>query len=198
MSLIIALTGGIASGKSTVSKMLIEIGVTVIDADVESRLAVEKGEKAYNDIVQFFGEDILENDGSLNRAKLGAVIFNDEEKRITLNSIVHPAVRDRVESKKEKAKMNGEKVIILDIPLFFESKQQYKVDQSVLVYVDEETQLERLMKRNHYSEEEARARINSQMPLQEKVKLADKVIDNNGTIEDTERQLKEIVTQWGI
>ncbi|MBM4762521.1 dephospho-CoA kinase [Bacillus sp. B15-48] len=198
MSLIIGLTGGIASGKSTVSQMLTEMGITVIDADVESRLAVEKGEKAYNDIVRYFGKDILDENGVINRAKLGAIIFNDEEKRLVLNSIVHPAVRERMEEKKEQAIQKGEKVVVLDIPLLIEGENQYSVDKILLIYVDEEMQLRRLMERNHFSVEEARSRINSQMPLKEKVKHADKVIDNNGTIEETAEQVKKIVSSWGI
>jgi dephospho-CoA kinase len=192
MSLIIGLTGGIASGKSTVSKMLAEKGFTIIDADVESRLAVEQGEQAYNDIVRYFGRDILDKEGNINRAKLGAIIFNDEEKRRALNSIVHPAVRKRMDHKKAQAIENGEEIIVLDIPLLIEGIKEYTFDQIVLVFADEATQL----KRYQFSEEEARARINSQMPLKDKLKYADKVIDNNGTIDDTNRQVNEIIAQW--
>lgn len=198
MSLTIGLTGGIASGKSTVSKMLTEMGMTVIDADIEARLAVEKGEKAYNDIVDYFGEEVLQEDGSLNREKLGAIVFHDEAKRMALNSFVHPAVRGRMLAKKEKAEQGGEKAIILDIPLLIESKLQFMSDKILLVFVDEETQLKRLMQRNSLSEKEAQARIKSQMPLKDKVEYADEVINNNGTIEETEQQLKQILTRWGI
>lgn len=198
MSLTIGLTGGIASGKSTVSKMFAEMGITVIDADIEARLAVEKGEKAYNDIVDYFGEEVLHQDGTIDRARLGAIIFNNEEKRLALNSFVHPSVRSRMLAKKEKAEMEGEPAIVLDIPLLFESRLQYMADKVILVYVDESTQLERLMNRNGLGEEEARARIMSQMPLKEKVRLADFVIDNNGSIEETEKQLKQILAKWNV
>jgi dephospho-CoA kinase len=198
MSLTIGLTGGIASGKSTVSKMLIDMGISVIDADIEARLAVEQGETAYNDIVRYFGEEILDQDGNINREKLGTIVFHDEEKRKALNSFVHPAVRERMLSKTEKAKQNGEKAIVLDIPLLIEGNLQYMADKILLVYVNEETQLQRLMERNQYSEEEALARIKSQMPIGEKVQHADKVIDNNGTIAETKQQLEEILAQWGI
>jgi dephospho-CoA kinase len=198
MSLTIGLTGGIASGKSTVSKMLREIGIPVIDADIEARLAVEQGEAAYNDIVRYFGKDILDQDGNINREKLGLIVFHDEEKRKALNSFVHPAVRERMLAKVEEAKQNKEKAIVLDIPLLIEGNLQYMADKILLVYVNEETQLQRLMERNHYSKEEALARINSQMPIAEKVKHADKVIDNNGTIAETKQQLEQILAQWGI
>jgi dephospho-CoA kinase len=198
MSLVIGLTGGIASGKSTVSAMFAEMGVTVIDADIEARLAVEKGEKAYNDIVSHFGAGILEENGGINRQKLGSIIFNDEEKRKMLNSIVHPAVRERMAHKRQKAEAANEKAIVLDIPLLFESKLTGLVEKIILVYVDEKTQLERLMMRNNFSVDEALSRIKSQMPLKDKVDLADEVIDNSGSIEESRTQLMAILSKWGI
>lgn len=198
MPLVVGLTGGIASGKSTVSSMLKEKGITVIDADLEARLAVEKGEPAYNEIVSYFGKEVLLEDGTINRAKLGSIIFNDEEKRLKLNSIVHPNVRKRMLDKKDQAIRNGEKLIIMDIPLLIESKLTYMTDKILLVYVDEKTQLKRLMERNHYSEDEALSRINSQMPLKEKVSLSDAVINNNGTIEESKNQLNRILKEWDI
>jgi len=198
MSLVIGLTGGIASGKSTVSAMFTDMGITVIDADIEARLAVEPGEKAYNDIVSHFGTDILEDDRTINRPKLGEIIFNNEEKRLLLNSIVHPAVRERMAQKRKQAEAADEKAVVLDIPLLFESKLTELVEKIIVVYVDEQTQLERLMKRNGFSEEEASARIKSQMPLKDKVSLADAVIDNTGNIEQSKQQLMEILTEWEI
>lgn len=198
MSLTIGLTGGIASGKSTVSKMLTDLGIPVIDADIEARLAVEQGETAYNDIVRYFGEDILNQEGNIDREKLGSIVFHDEEKRNALNSFVHPAVRERMLVKVERAKQNSEKAIVLDIPLLIEGNLQYMADKILLVYVNEETQLQRLMERNQYSKEEALARIKSQMPIGEKIKYADQVIDNNGTIAETKQQLEQILAQWGM
>lgn len=196
MSLTVGLTGGIASGKSTVSSLLIEKGYTVIDADIEARLAVEKGEEAYQEIVRHFGERVLLKDGSIDRAELGSIIFHDEKERKALNSIVHPAVRKRMKAKKEQAISRNEQMIILDIPLLFESKLQYMCDKTLLVYADEGIQLQRLMQRNQLSEKEAMARIHSQMPLREKKALADAVIDNNGRIEETEKQLWDILRKW--
>jgi dephospho-CoA kinase len=196
MSIVVGLTGGIASGKSTVSAILIEKGITVIDADIEARLAVEKGEEAYHEIVSHFGESILQADGAIDREKLGSIIFHDQEQRLKLNSIVHPAVRKRMLMKKEKALANKEQIIIMDIPLLFESKLTSMVDKTLLVYVDEEIQLERLMNRNQLSKSDALARIHSQMPLKDKLELADAVINNNGTIEETVKQLNVILEKW--
>lgn len=198
MALTIGLTGGIASGKSTVSQMFKEAGIVVIDADVIARKVVEVGEEAYEQIVQSFGKDILLPDKSIDRPKLGSVIFFSEEKRLLLNSIVHPAVRKQMLKEKEDYIHNGEETIILDIPLLFESKLTALVDRTLLVYVDYETQLARLMNRNNLSKEEAEARIQSQMPLKEKIQLADSVIDNNGTIESTKNQLFETCNKWNI
>jgi dephospho-CoA kinase len=198
MALVIGLTGGIASGKSTVSNMMKDLGITVIDADVEARLAVRKGKKAYQEIISHFGPEILQSDGSIDRGKLGSIVFHNSEKRMLLNSIVHPAVREQMLSKKIDAEARGEQIIVMDIPLLFESKLTYMVDKILLVYVDEDTQLKRLIERNHFTEEEAKARINSQLPLKEKVSLADAVIDNNGTIEETRNQLLQILHEWGF
>ena len=198
MTLIIGLTGGIASGKSTVSNMFKEMDIQVIDADIEARLAVQKGEQAYKKIIAEFGEDILMDNGEIDRKKLGAIIFHDEDKRQTLNGIVHPEVRKRMMTKIEEAKKNQEEIIVLDIPLLFESKLTYLVDKTILVYVDLETQLKRLMARNQLTVEEAKARINSQMPLVDKIRLADAVIDNNGSIDYTRKQLLQVLSEWGF
>lgn len=198
MTIVVGLTGGIASGKSTVSNMLKEMNITIIDADVESRLAVKNGEPAYFKIIAEFGREILLPDGEIDRPKLASIIFHQEEKRQLLNQIVHPEVRRRMNEKIEEARKQREEVIVLDIPLLFESKLTYMVDKTLLVYVNEETQLKRLMERNNLSASEAEARIQSQMPLSEKISLADAVIDNNGLIEDTNKQLMNVLADWGI
>lgn len=198
MSLVIGLTGGIASGKSTVSTMLKEMNITVVDADIEARLAVMKGEPAYFKIIEEFGADILLDNGEIDRQKLGSIIFHQAEKRQMLNEIVHPEVRKRMSNQAERAEKNGEAVVVLDIPLLFESKLTYMVDKTLLVFVDAETQLQRLIARNNLSVEDAEARIRSQLPLSDKVKLADAVIDNNGSIEDTKKQLNQVLVRFGI
>ncbi|WP_409270883.1 dephospho-CoA kinase [Neobacillus sp. SCS-31] len=196
MALTIGLTGGIASGKSTVANMCREMGIPVIDADIEARLAVEPGEPAYKKIVESFGSGILLPDGGIDRQALGALIFNDEQKRLLLNGIAHPEVRKRMAEKRKEAEMSGAPVIMLDIPLLFESKLAHLADKTLVVYVDRDTQLSRLMARNSFSKEEAEARIRSQMPLSEKADMADAVIDNNGDIGETNRQLLEILGRW--
>jgi dephospho-CoA kinase len=198
MSLVIGLTGGIASGKSTVSNMLKEMAIPVIDADVEARLAVEKGEPAYKKIIAEFGDDILLPSGEIDRVKLGSIIFHNAEKRQLLNGIVHPEVRKRMNNQVEAARTRGEQVIVLDIPLLFESNLTHMVEKTILVYVDRDIQLKRLMERNALSLEDAEARIKSQMPLSDKVPLADVVINNNGDIEDTKKQVIEVLNGWGI
>lgn len=198
MSLVIGLTGGIASGKSTVSNFFKEMNITVVDADIEARLAVMKGETAYFKIIAEFGEEILLADGEIDRPKLGSIIFHQVEKRQLLNDIVHPEVRKRMTDQVETAKKNGEEVIVLDIPLLFESKLTNMVDKTLLVFVDNETQLKRLIARNNLSVKDAEARIHSQMPLSDKLRLADAVINNNGSVEDTKKQLLEILAQFGI
>jgi dephospho-CoA kinase len=198
MTLVVGLTGGIASGKSTVSNMLKEMKMTVIDADVESRKAVQNGEPAYTQIVESFGQEIVLPNGEIDRQKLGSIIFHEEQKRMLLNSIVHPEVRRRMNEKKNLAIKAKEKIVILDIPLLFESNLINMVDQTLLVYVDRDIQLNRLMERNQLSKEEAEARIQSQMPLEEKMKLADKIINNNGSLTETKEQLNKILADWGV
>ena len=198
MGQIIGITGGIASGKSTVSLYLQELGFTIVDADLASRAVVEPGEEAYHQVVKAFGEDILLTDGNIDRVKLGSIIFNDQEKRLLLNGIVHPAVRNWMRVKTEAALASGEETVFMDIPLLFESKLTFMVDKTLLIYVDEQVQLERLMNRNGLSETEALARINSQMPLADKKALADAVIDNNGDINETKRQVKAILSEWYV
>lgn len=198
MSKIIGITGSIASGKSTVSNMIKELGFTVIDADIVARQVVEPGEEAYEKIVETFGSEILFPNGMINRSKLGEIIFTNEERRKQLNAIVHPAVRKRMNNDKEEAVKQGEKAVFLDIPLLFESKLTNMVDKVIVVYVDEKIQLERLMKRNDLSKEEALNRIQSQLSIEEKKKLADAFIDNRGTIEETKKQLMIILKKWNI
>lgn len=193
--MIIGLTGGIASGKSTVSNLLKEKGFTVIDADVAARVVVEPGQPVLEKIVEVFGPDIRTAEGTLNRPALGKIVFNDEKKRKQLNNIIHPAVREWMIDQKEKAITSGKKTIFLDIPLLFESNLTWMVEKTLLVYVDPKTQLKRLMKRNNYLEEEAKARIESQMPIDEKRARADDIIDNNGTIDETENQVNKWITR---
>ncbi|ABS23488.1 dephospho-CoA kinase [Bacillus cytotoxicus] len=198
MTVVIGLTGGIASGKSTVSQMLRECNIPVIDADIVAREVVEQGKPAYNKIVEVFGKEILQEDGELNRQKLGSIVFHNEEKRMQLNGIVHPAVRKEMNEQKDRYIKEGVQAVVLDIPLLFEGNLTNLVDYVLVVAVSPSIQLERLMKRNGFSEEEAKVRIHSQMPLAEKITLGDKVIYNDGTIAETKEQLQRILKEWSM
>lgn len=194
----IGITGGIATGKSTISKMVAELGFTVIDADVVAREVVEPGMNAYRSIVEHFGKDILLENGAIDRKKLGEIVFHNEDKRKLLNSIVHPEVRKVMLEKRDQAFQRGEIAVFLDIPLLYESGLTWMVDVVLVVYTDEKTQLQRLMKRNHFSKDEALARIRSQMPIEDKRKRADAVIDNRGPVEQSKQQLHTILKNWEL
>ncbi|SHG84394.1 dephospho-CoA kinase [Ornithinibacillus halophilus] len=198
MAIVIGLTGSIASGKSTVSLMFDEFNIPVIDADKISREVVEPGEEAYEKIVATFGESIVREDGKLDRKELGAIVFENEEKRKQLNEIVHPAVRKSMLEKRDALIEQGEKCVVLDIPLLFESKLTHFVNKTIVVYVDEDVQLKRLMERDGYNEKEAMQRIQSQIPVKEKANLADEVINNNGTKFETLEQLDQILRKWNV
>jgi len=194
--MIIGLTGSIASGKSTVSKMLKKKGFPIVDADEIARLVVEPGSPVLLEISRVFGQWILHADGSLNRAKLGERIFGNIEERQKLNSIIHPAIRQEMLRQKEQWISTGANTVIMDIPLLFESKLQSFVDKIIVVSVTPEIQKERLIARNVLSEEEADKRIRSQLPIEEKELSADAVLFNNGPVEETECQLTEILSKW--
>lgn len=194
--MIIGLTGSIATGKSTVSRMLKDRGYPIVDADEISRLVVQKGSSVLNEITTSFGPDILHADGTLNREKLGSRIFKDDEYRQKLNAIMHPAVRQEMIRQKEEWLQKGAKTVILDIPLLFESKLQSYVEKIIVVSTTPEIQRERLVARNKLSIEEADSRIQSQIPVIEKEEKADAVINNSGTLEETEKQLEAILLKW--
>ena len=196
MTLVIGLTGGIASGKSTVSQMIKEKGIRVVDADIIAKEAVSKGSAALHQIVQTFGEEVLLPNGELNRQQLGAIIFSDEEKRKKLNAIVHPEVRKEMLEQRDEGVSNNETFVVLDIPLLFESKLEGLVDRIIVVYTTPDLQLSRLMNRNDLSEEEALKRIHSQQPLEEKCQKADRVIENTKDLAFIRKQLENILNEW--
>lgn len=198
MTLIIGLTGSIATGKSTISKMFEQLNIPVIDADKIAREVVERGKDALNEIVESFGKEILNDDGTLNRKALGAIVFNDKKKLNKLNSIIHPKIREEMNRQKEQHITANEQCVVLDVPLLFENKLTHMVDNILVVYVDEDVQLKRLMSRDNSTEEEALSRIKSQIPISEKVERADASIDNNGTVEQSFEQLKNILKKWNI
>lgn len=178
---IIGLTGGIASGKTTVSDYLKARGYTVLDADAYSRKTTAKNGPAIPAIKKAFGDDIVNDEGELDRKKLGSIIFNDADKRCELNEIVHPLIRDMMNTDEQKFIKEGH--VFLDIPLLFENGLNARCDFVVTVFVDRDTQIKRLIARNDLTIEEAEARINSQMPLTEKVRMSEFKLDNNGSLD---------------
>ncbi|MEK5185906.1 dephospho-CoA kinase [Solibacillus sp. FSL W7-1324] len=196
--MIIGLTGSIASGKSTVAKMIESYGLPIVDADVVARQVVEPGTPTLKKIAEAFGPEVIAQDGSMDRVKVGSMIFHNEEMRKTLNSIIHPAIREEMLRQRDEFIYFGEKNIFMDIPLLFESKLEHFVEKIIVVSVKKEVQLQRLMERNGFSEEEANARIATQIPVKEKEQLADAVIHNNGTLEDTAVQLQNILYEWNV
>lgn len=198
MSVVIGLTGSIASGKSTISNMFNTLNIPVIDADQLARDVVEPGEIAYKKIVDTFGNDIVLQDGTIDRKQLGKIVFQDSNRRDELNAIVHPEVRKEMVERRDQLQNEGYSAVVLDIPLLFESKLTGYVDRTLVVYVDEQTQLERLMERDQSTAEEAQQRIQSQIPVKKKAEMADAVIDNNGTVDQSFQQLKDILHEWNI
>lgn len=194
--MIIGLTGSIASGKSTVSKMLEEKGYPIIDADRVARQVVEPGSETLKKIGDLFGDEVIKPDGTMDREKVGALIFSDPARRKQLNDIIHPAIRGEMLRQRSDYLAQGYRTIIMDIPLLFESKLQHFVDKILVVSVTEENQLTRLMERNGLNDKDAKARISSQLPMSVKEEGADAVIYNNGTVGETARQLERIMEQW--
>lgn len=193
--MILGLTGGIATGKSTVTAMLRERGIPVIDADQIAREVVEPGKPAYEAIVRHFGREILLEDGQIHRKKLGEIVFSDEAERQKLNAIVHPEVRRVMREEAEEAEKNGAPIVFMDIPLLFESKLQHMVEKIVVVYAPPETQLARMIERDELEEEQAKKRLRAQFPIEQKRDGADFLIDNSRTREETERQVEELLAR---
>uniref|UniRef100_A0A8D0GTS9 Dephospho-CoA kinase domain-containing protein n=1 Tax=Sphenodon punctatus TaxID=8508 RepID=A0A8D0GTS9_SPHPU len=192
---LVGLTGGIASGKSTVVAVFRELGCAVIDADVIARQVVRPRFSAYQRIVHYFGPEILLESGEINREALGGIIFSQPEKRQLLNSITHPEIQKEMLKQIAKYFVLGYRYVILDIPLLFETNTLTKfMKHTILVYCDPQTQLFRLMQRNGLSQAEAEARIAAQLPLDEKRKLADHVIDNSGDRESMRQQALKLHT----
>lgn len=189
--LIVGLTGGIATGKSLVSSYLKELGAYIIDWDVITMAVEEPGMPVWQDIVNYFGKEILQKDGRLDRSKLGQMVFNDEAKRLKLNSFTHPRIIEEAK-KREKAIVESDPnaVVVHDVPLLFEVGIDKMVAKTVAVYATEEDQIERLKTRDGMSREDALSRIRSQMPPADKAKRADYVIDDSGSVEETKKQVQ--------
>jgi dephospho-CoA kinase len=190
--ILIGLTGGIASGKSTVAALLVERGFRLLDADGAARRVVEPGQPALAEIVEHFGAGILLPDGRLDRTKLGSIVFSDATERAKLNAITHPRIAALLLEQLAELRALGSDPVLLDHPLLYETGLQGLVDRVVVVYVDRQTQLARLMRRNSLSQSDALARIGAQMDLDEKARRADHLIDNRGPLPGTVRQVDEL------
>ncbi len=190
---VVGLTGGIATGKSTVAKIFEHAGAIIIDADKIARDAVEKGRPAYHEIVKQFGREVLLPDGEINRGYLADIIFNDSDKKQALNRIVHPFVLQAMAEKLEQLeKDKPDAVVILDVPLLIETGMHKDMSDLIVVYAPEHIQIQRLMARNNISETDALSRIRSQMPIEKKKNLASILIDNSDTKERTRKRTLEV------
>ena len=189
---LIGLTGGIASGKTTVAKILERMGVAAVDADMLAREVVAPGEPAYNAIVAEFGPGILNSDLSINRPALAQIVFADPEARRRLESITHPAIGARAAEKLAELDRQGMPVALYVAPLLIEAGITSRVDEVWVVYADPQTQLKRLVERDGMTPDEALLRIAAQMPMEEKKEYASIVIDNRGSLEELEQQVREI------
>ncbi|MCS5349324.1 dephospho-CoA kinase [Staphylococcus aureus] len=196
MPKVIGLTGGIASGKSTVSELLTVFGFKVVDADKAARKAVEKGSKGLAQIRETFGEEAIDENGEMDRQYMGDLVFNQPEKRLELNAIVHPIVREIMEDEKNEYLNQGFNVI-MDIPLLYENELENTVDEVWVVYTSESIQMDRLMQRNDLSLEDAKARVYSQISIDKKSRMADHVIDNLGDKLELKQNLERLLEEEG-
>jgi dephospho-CoA kinase len=192
----VGLTGGIACGKSTVAQMFVALGAHLIDFDKLAHEVQEPGKPAWKEIVKYFGDGILNQDDTINRNRLAQIVFTDKKKLEALNNIVHPLVYNLWQERLVKIKRQAEHAIVLsDVPLLFEGKMQDLFDLTMLILISPAEQIIRLMARNGLSSDEAQIRLQSQMPIADKIGLADIVIDNSGDIAQTEKKVAEIWQQ---
>lgn len=196
-SVVIGLTGGIACGKSTIARILKRMGAVVIDADREAKRLIRPGGSSWNRLVKEFGREILNPDQSINRRRLGNMVFGNEQLLAKLNSIIHPGVMEQIAEMIKSYKSEGNwPAIILDAPLLYESGAEKLVDVVWVAAVDRKTQIDRLINRDKMDHEHALARIDAQMPLEEKVARADAVINNMGTRRETRERVMNLWQQY--
>jgi len=195
MVLIVGLTGGIVGGKSTVASMFRDLGAKIIDADILGHSVILPYKPARKKIVKLFGEDILRNDLTIDREKLGKIVFTDQALLKKLNEITHPEIIKLIKKEINMARNkthNQEKILVIDAALIYEAKIDRLMDKIIVVYIDEDEQIKRLIKRNNLSKDEASQRVKSQIPMKEKIRMADYVIDNNDTLDKTKEQVEKI------
>ena len=190
---LVGLTGGIASGKSTVAKILERLGAAVINADALSREVVEPGQDAWKEIIDAFGAGVLQPDQTLDRQKLRTVIFNDSDGRKKLEAIIHPRVRALAEERIREHAVAGYSIIVYEVPLLFEGNLHEWLRPVILVACNVDTQRTRLQERDQLTQTEAQKHIDAQMSLEEKRRLADYVIENDGSLADLEQQVRTVL-----
>ena len=193
--MIVGLTGGIVGGKSTVASMFKDLGAKIIDADRLGHGVILPYKPAWKKIIKLFGEDILKNDLTINREKLGKIVFANQALLKKLNEITHPEIIKLIKKEINLARdktHNQEKILIIDAALIYETKIDTLMDKIIVVYIEEDEQIKRLIKRNNLSKDEALQRVKSQIPMKEKIKMADYVIDNNSSLDKTKKQVAKI------
>lgn len=195
MALIIGLTGGIATGKSIVTKMFLDKGIPVIETDKISRELLKIGTVAYKEVISIFSDNILLTNNEINRKKLGSIVFSNQRKRNQLNNVMHPRIKSIVQNDIAKHQELGTKLLVIDVPLLFETDFIELVDKTIVVYAPHDRQTERLIERDNIDLEYAELKIHSQMDLEEKVKLADYVIDNSSSILTTKNEFNTVIKE---
>ena len=188
MAFVLGITGGIATGKSSVVQHFIDLGFPVVDADIIARHLLDQNEQAYNEVVKVFGSEILQENGEINRQALGALVFNHPDKLKQLDEIMAPFLQESILAAIEQASQN-QKLVIVDVPLMYEKGYDEWMDQVAVVYCTPNQQLKRLMQRNQLTEKEAKQRIDSQLPIEMKKLLAEVVFDNSNDLTQTIQQV---------
>ena len=191
--LVLGLTGNIGCGKSSVSTIFMENNIKVVDADIVARQIFDD-KNLLNEVFSTFGESIKNQDGSLNRKALGNIVFNDDEKLILLNNLTHPKIKQKILSKVEEYKNQGEKIVVIDAALLIEDDYIPYIQKLILITCRKEIQINRIIARDNCTKEEAISRINSQMSQEEKVKFADYIIDNSNSFEELQKKVLELIS----
>ncbi len=193
--LVVGLTGGIASGKSTVSRMFEQAGIPVICSDELAREVVRPGSQGLAEIRRIFGNAVLDDEGKLDREAMARLVFQDRSKRNILESIIHPRVAEEQNKRLRTLERQGHSIVVVDVPLLYETGWEQFVDLVVVVYAPRHVQEERLVNRDGMSVDDARSRLDAQMPIDEKRRLADRLVDNGNTLEHTRRQVESVIEE---
>ena len=191
--LVLGLTGNIGCGKSSVSTIFMENNIKVVDADIVARQIFDD-KNLLNEVFSTFGKSIRNQDGSLNRRALGNIVFNDDEKLILLNNLTHPKIKQKILSKVEEYKNQGEKIVVIDAALLIEDDYIPYIQKLILITCRKEIQINRIIARDNCTKKEAISRINSQMSQEEKVKFADYIIDNSNSFEELQKKVLELIS----